>query len=82
MSASSLKITPFRAISNTLLHTFVVYLSCIIYITNKSGHHSSIVGISTNYRWYIYQLEYEIYTNHTYKVHICINKPCMDQIYM
>ena len=26
MSASSLKITPFRAISNTLLHIFVVYL--------------------------------------------------------
>ena len=26
MSASSLKITPFRAISNTLLHTFLVYL--------------------------------------------------------
>ena len=26
MSASSLKITPFRAISNTLLHIFVVYM--------------------------------------------------------
>ena len=29
MSASSLKITPFRAISNTLLHIFVVYLFII-----------------------------------------------------
>ena len=29
MSASSLKITPFRAISNTLLHIFVVYL-CVL----------------------------------------------------
>ena len=30
MSASSLKITPFRAISNTLVHIFVVYLCYVI----------------------------------------------------
>ena len=32
MSASSLKITPFRAISNTLLHIFVVYLSFLWWV--------------------------------------------------
>ena len=41
MSASSLKITPFRAISNTLLHIFVVYLYVFILyfkVSLEDGH--------------------------------------------
>ena len=37
MSASSLKITPFRAISNTLLHIFVVYLYSFV-LERKQRH--------------------------------------------
>ena len=61
MSTSSLTITPFRTISNTLLNIFVVYLlvsNCYVYMWNVSQYTQEQSGVS--------MLKLSMYAHDTY----------------